>query len=187
MKRPTWATVVGIIGIVMGCFGILGGGQLMIMPKMMEMQKGMWTAMQESMEKQVAADPRQAPPKEMFKVFEKMWDVPEWFGTWCVAAGLIALLISGFYLFASIRLLQVKPTAVRLFYCAAGLSIGFALLKVVVALAATSFMGMTMMFGGMLGLIINVVLLIVVATGNKEPFRVAETQPTDTLGKGAAL
>ena len=54
MNRPTWATVVGIMGIVFGCFGILGGGQLMVMPKMMEMQEQMWSGIQESMEKQEA-------------------------------------------------------------------------------------------------------------------------------------
>ncbi len=187
MKRPTWATVVGIIGIIMGGFGILGGGQLMIMPKMMEMQKEIWSAVQESIEKQEATSPQQVPPKEMFQAFEKMWDAPEWFGTWCVAAGLIALLVSGFYLFASIHILQVKRTAVRLFYCAASLSIAFTLVKAVVALGATSFIGMSMMFGGILSLVINVVLLVVVATGNKDAFGIREPQPTNALDKRAGL
>ncbi len=170
MKRPTWATVVGVLGIIFGCFGVIGAGQLMMMPKMMEMQKEMFSSMQESMEKQETTDPQQTAPKEMFKTMEKMWDVPDWFDTYCVVAGIAALFVSGFYVFASIRLLQTKPTAIKLFYSAAGLDIGFTVLKSVVAMTAASFMGMGMMMGGMFGLVITVVLLIVVATGNKEAF-----------------
>ena len=37
-------------------------------------------------------------------------------------------------------------------------------------LASMSFMAMAMMFGGFFGLVVNVVLIIVVALGNKEAF-----------------
>ena len=163
MKRPTWATVVGIMGIIIGCFGILGGGQFMMMPKMMEMQKEVWSGMQESIEKQETTNPQQMPPKGM-------WHVPDWFDTYCMIAGIAAVFVSGFYVFSSIRLLQTKPTAIRLFYSAAGLAIGFTILRSAVAVVAMSFMGMAMMMGGMFGVVINVVLLIVVATGNKGAF-----------------
>ena len=174
MKRPTWATVVGIIGIIIGCFGILGAGQLMMMPKMMEIQKKVWSGMQKSMEKLETTNPQQMPPTEMFKAFGKMADVPDWFTTYCVMAGITALFVSGFFVFSSIRLLQTKPTAIKLFYLAAGLSIGFTIVKSVIAMAAMSFMGMGLMMGGMFGVVINVVLLTVVATGNKEAFALHE-------------
>lgn len=169
MNRPTWVTVVGILGIILGSFGIFGAAQLMLTPKMMEMQKDMMAEIQESMEDQETSESDRGAP-DMTEMFEKMWVVPEWFGTWCITAGTIGLLISGFYVFASIRLLQTTPTAVRLFYSAAGINIGFALLKAVVAMLATSYMIKAMMVGGLFGTVINVVLLIVVATGNKEVF-----------------
>ena len=47
-------------------------------------------------------------------------------------------------------------------------------MKSVIAMAAMSFMGMGLMMGGMFGVVINVVLLTVVATGNKEAFALHE-------------
>lgn len=170
MKRPTWATVVGIVGIIIGCFGILGGLQLIMMPKMMEMQKEMLSSMQEVIEKQESKDPQQAPPEEVFKMMEKMWDVPDWFGTYCATMGIAALFVCGFYVFAAIRLLQTKPTAIKLFYLAAGVAIGFGILKGVFAMATASFMVMSMMIGGLFGVVINIVLLIIAAGGDKEAF-----------------
>ncbi|MGD8669435.1 MAG: hypothetical protein PVF31_05095 [Desulfobacterales bacterium] len=41
MKRPTWVTIVGVLGIIFSCLGILAAGQEMIMPKILEMQKEM--------------------------------------------------------------------------------------------------------------------------------------------------
>ena len=142
----------------------------MIMPKMMEMQKEMWSDMQKSAELEEAADPQQIPPKEMFETMEKMWDVPDWFDTYCVIVGILAIFVFGFYVFSSIRLLQVKPAAIKLFYLAAGISIGFTILKAVVALYAKSFMVISMMLSGMVGVVLNVILLIVVATGDKKAF-----------------
>jgi hypothetical protein len=174
MNRPAWATVIGIIGIILGCFGILGGGQFMMMPKMMEMQKEMqdemFTAMQKAAEKQGTANAQEAPPKEVFEFMERMWETPEWFGTYCVVAGIVGVCVAGFYIFASIRLLQAKSTAIGLFYSAIGLAIAFAILKTVMAMATMSFVGMSMAMGGIFGLVINVVLLIVVITGDKEAF-----------------
>ncbi|MHC4253853.1 MAG: hypothetical protein ACYS9X_32470 [Planctomycetota bacterium] len=170
MQRPTWVTIVGVMGIVLGCLGVIGGGQTMIMPKMLEMQKKMMSGMQESLEKQQSTRPQAMPPKAVFKMMEDMWDVPEWFGTYCIAAGVVGLLVSGFLVFACIQLLQTKPTAIGLMYLALGLDVSFAALRGVVAVSTMSFMGMAMMMGGMFGGVISAVLLIVVATSDKEAF-----------------
>jgi len=180
MQRPTWATVVGIIGIILGCFGILGSAQFAMMPRMMEMQKEMqeemFTAMQEAAEKQGTANAQEAPPKEMLEFMERMMETPEWFESYCVVAGIVGVCVSGFYIFASIRLLQTKPTAVRLLYGAIGLAIGLAIVKAAAAMATMSFVGISMAMGGLFGLVINVVLLIVVITGNKEAFAAQQAQ-----------
>jgi len=191
MKRPTWATIVGILGIVFGCFGILGGGQEMFMPKMMEMQKEMFTAFQKAVpQKQPDAmheiideipDPSQEkkrsipnfPPAEMFEMMQKMWEVPSWFASYSISVGIAKALISAFYLLASIWLLQLKPISIRLFYCAAGLSIALCIVKGIVTLTSLSFMGVAMMFGGAFGAFIDIILIIVVLTGDKEAFAAA--------------
>ena len=189
MKRPTWATVVGILGIVFSCLGFLGAGQEIMMPKILKFQKEMFSHIEESIHKQSDEQKAELPdetrermssenenrsnidfPTEMFKFMGKMWEFPEWYGRWIVIFGVIKLFLCGLYLFASIRLLQIKPSAIRLFYLAAGLTIFLSILKGIVSLSALSFIGFTMMFGVMFGVIIDIVLIIVVATGNKEAF-----------------
>jgi len=162
------------MGIIFGILGILGGGQLIMMPKMMEMQREMFLSVKESIENQEVTNPQQIFPKKMFETMKKMLDTPDWFDTYCIIAGIVAFFVSGFYVFASIQLLQTKPTAIKIFYSAVSLTIGFSILKSIVAMVAMSFMGMAMMMGGTFGIVINVVLLIVVATGNKEAFILQE-------------
>jgi len=87
MSRPTWATVVGILGIILACLGIFGAGQTMLTPVMMKFQKEMMAGMQHSMRQQSAAHPQQAPPPEMFNAMQKMWNLPSWYGPWCVGVG----------------------------------------------------------------------------------------------------
>ncbi len=185
-RKPNWPKVVGILGIIFGAFGVIGGAQLMAMPSMMDMQKGMMSSMEKAFERRrpnrrdFEAPPDEenrssrrdfeAPPKEVFKVFNKMFDIPDWFGTWCKVGGILAMLISGFYIFAAIRLLQIKSGAVGLFYCAAGLAIALALVKVGVAVSLGSLMSIGMIMGGIIGGVADVILFVVVATGSKEMF-----------------
>ncbi len=167
MKRPTWATVVGVIGIIIGTLGILGGAQTVMMPKMIDMQKALWADMKTTMAENDITEPQDMPAEEIFQMMEKMWDVPGWFDVFCVIAGLLGVLVSGFYVFSCIRILQVRPAAIGLFYAAAGVSIGFTLVKGVFVMAAMSFMGMSLIVGGLLGVVINTVMMIVAATADK--------------------
>ena len=184
MERPTWATTVGILGIIFGCFGILGAGQEIFMPKILKMQKEMFTKMQEAPAQQKAkANPENCTeeknnksvkpvfPPAMSETMQKMFDVPDWFGAWSIFSGVAKALVSAIYLLASIWLLQLKPTSIKLFYWAAGSSVCLCVLKGVVSVAALSFMGIAMMFGGAFGALIDIVLIIVVATGNKAAFQ----------------
>ncbi len=164
MQKPTWAKVVGIIGIILGCFGLLGAGQTIMMPKMIEMQKEMMPQMQEMLEKQYGTS------QEAMNIMQKMWDTPEWFGTWCIISGIIALIIAGFYIYASIGLFQIKKSAIKMFYLAAGISIGFTILKGLITMAAMSFMGISVLIGGAFGIVFNIILLIVVANRDKQAF-----------------
>lgn len=191
MERPIWATVVGILGIIFGCLGILGAGQEIFMPKMMQIQKEMFSKMQETAAKQqpnnkseIGKDfhennkPNCRFPPEMFKSMQKMWAVPGWFGQWSMVTGITRALISAIYLLASIWLLMTKPVSIRLFYWAAGSSCVLGIIKGVVAFSAlSSFVGIAMVSGSAFGSLIDIVLIIVVVTGDKSAFQLASPQP----------
>ena len=182
MKRPTWATAVGVLGIIFSCLGILGAGQEIMMPKIFKLQKEMFSDFEEIIEGEIEKERINQLDQEgenrssaeiplgIFKSFIKWFDFPDWFGTWSIISGILKLLVSALFLFASIRLLQMKTSSIKLFYWAAGSSIALGVLKGIVALSAVSFMAIVMMFGGVFGIIIDIVLIIVVATGNKEAF-----------------
>ena len=51
MVRPTWVTAVGVLGIIFGCTGILGGGQQIMMPKILVFQQDMMADMQADMQR----------------------------------------------------------------------------------------------------------------------------------------
>ena len=166
MQKPTWAKVVGIIGIIIACFGLLGAWQTTNIPKMIKFQKEMMPQIEKRM-----AEKHQGSSEETMKMMEKMWNVPEWFNGWCVIAGVITFMVSGFYLYASIGLMQIKKIAISLFYMAGGASIIFSVIKGFMAISAMSFMGISLVFGDVFGIIVNIILLIVVASGNKEAFQ----------------
>lgn len=179
-NKPTWISVVGVLGIIFSCFGILGAAYDLVTPAMMEMQKEMFAQIESLQPQAMQNQGAEAPPEafyEMFKSMEKMWETPEWFKTWSISIGLVKLVLCGFSLLACIFLLQIKPVAVKLFYCSAGLNIGLALVKIAVMLASMSFMAMTMMIGGFFGLVVNIVLIIVVATNDKSAFNPAGPPP----------
>lgn len=196
MKRPTWATIVGILGIIFGCIGILGAGQEIFMPKMLKIQNEMFTEMEKVAAEQRAKNSSEkinaeqdsrnqnlALSPEMFEPMRKMWEYPDWFGPWSIFTGVVKAIISAIYLLASIWLLQIKPSSISLFYWAAGLSIALCVLKGIATLSALSFMGMAMMLGSSFAAFIDIILIIVVITGNKEAFQLqprSELQPTES-------
>lgn len=192
MTRPTWVTVVAVLGITFGCLGILSGGHDVLMPKLMEMQKEMFDSMHSTSLDEKSDSTRQTidsssvaknndlkyPPNEMFEVMQKMWEVPSWFGQYSIINGIIKALISAFYLLVSIWLLQMKFFSIRLFYWAAGLSIALSIVNIVILLNSFFWFGMGMMFGDVFGALIDIVLVIVVATGDKDAFHAHPLQNT---------
>ncbi len=204
MKRPSWATAIGIIGILFGALGIIGGIQEMMMPKMLQMQKEMFKTFANAphtrhehpapieaprgladMDPKNSTDNAPTPPAAenpnkpdnqslpnpaFPQQIEKMFDVPDWFGSWSVAIGIAKMIVSGFYLFASIWLLMLKPTSIKLFYWAVGASILLGVVKAIVGISALSFMVMAMMMGGLFGVVIDVVMIVVVALSDKTAY-----------------
>jgi hypothetical protein len=166
MTRPTWATVVGIIGIILAGFGVLGSINSIISPFFFTFQKEMISTIQESVE-EINNDET---PQRFSDLFGMMWNVPNWWRIWLIVSGIISLGISAFLLTASILLLQIKRSSIMLFYWAAGLTIGFNFIGTIAALLTGSFLAMGKSIGYLFGLIVAVVLLIVTATGEKKVY-----------------
>lgn len=182
MSRPSWVSAVGILGVIFSCFGILGSIQEITLPQTMKMQKEMFHSFEQAAAKNEASKNQDAPQhsgqekqhsadSQAFKTFEKLWDLPEWFSTWSVFSGSAKAIISAFYLYAAISLLLLKPSSIRLFYWAAGASIALCVAKSIVATFATSFIGIAILSGSAAGALIDVVLLVIVATSEKDVFR----------------
>jgi len=171
MQRPTWVLAVGILGIVFGIFGIIGSGQSILMPVFMKFQKQMMPQIEEQIQKEAGED-NKIPAKQM-EIVKKMWDMPDWFQTWSVVVGLVGMLVSGFYILASIFLLLMKRNGPKLFYIAAGTSIALSATKIIVALSAALIIGLSFAVWGAVGIICTGVLLIVTATADKSAFQLS--------------
>lgn len=149
MKRPAWATAVGVIGVIWGCLGVLGAALTLFMPvfmpKLLMEAQGNIPAGQEA---------------EHFKMMTRLWDMP-YLRNSCLLLGLTGILVSGFFIFASIRLLQMRRSSIKLIYSALCIEILFNILLLPegMVLKAVSILS---------GVAIYVVLLLVVIVGNKK-------------------
>jgi hypothetical protein len=164
--RPRWKTVIGVLGIIFGCFGIMSASQTALMPTMLEIQRKMFLAMQAEAAKGAQAQAFAGPFAAMFEMFAG--PTPAWFAPWCVVMGLLTLIISGLYVFSAISLLLVKPWAPRLFCIALTASIVAAFARTIGLMLARGVLGMGMGFGAMFGVVIDVVLLLIVLAHKSE-------------------
>ena len=147
MKRPGWATAVGIIGVIWGCLGLLGAVLTLFMPVympklLMDAQSNIPTGQE----------------TEHLKMMTHLWNMPYLHNS-CVIIGLIGVFVSGFFVLASIRLLQVRRSAIKLIYAALAIEIiaNILLLPEGIVLKTISIL---------FGVVIYIVLLLVVAAGD---------------------
>ncbi|MFA5339935.1 MAG: hypothetical protein WC317_07315 [Candidatus Omnitrophota bacterium] len=155
MKRPAWATAVGVIGIIWGSLGTLGAVLTMLMPifmpkLLMEAQRQMPAGQQNS---------------EFLRMMTQLWNTP-YLRNSCLFLGLIGILVSGFFVFASARLLQMRRPAIKLIYSALCIEILFnvLLLPENIVLKVVNILS---------GVVIYIVLLFIVAAGDKQAFNAA--------------
>ena len=109
-------------------------------------------------------------PDRLAGIFERMWDLPGWFGTWAILFGIAGLLVTGFYLLTSIWLLQVKPAADKLMIAALLISIILAAIQAITAVMVGGFVAILFVAGGVFSIIIDLVLLIVILTSDRGIF-----------------
>lgn len=168
MKRPTWATVVGILAMIFGLMDILGAAQKMALPSMFEMQQQMTKEMASVNDSALIGPMKEV--MDLFKSMQKEFQFPEWYKTWATVLGLISMAVAGLYLLSGIFLILMKPSAPRLFYLTIAVSIIWALVLAVVYVKSGAAILMGQLPALIASIVIDVVLLIVVLTGNKEAF-----------------
>jgi hypothetical protein len=178
-KRPGWVVIAGVLGIIMACCGIYSGSSMMIVPKMFEFQKKIMPGMMDKMMKAMPGGKyngkESAFPSagfgemygEMMKAFS---GGKTWFNTWCYISGASLMLISGFYLFSSIMLLQAKRIGVKLFYPAIALLCVYSVVNSVILISSGSFLGIAFIAGAASAIVFNLVLLFVVLLSDKKAF-----------------
>ncbi len=189
--KPGWVTAVAIIAMVLSGFGVMGGLQEALTPIMLDAQRTDYELMIEELnniaaeiettEAEQNTDIEQIPGSEaqqisnMFKsiagLLEKILNMPEWYLNWLVLSGIISMLIHGFYLFASIWLMQLKPYAPRYLAIALPLSIAFALVRTTIAVQALDTIALLLMAGTLIAMSVEVVLLLVLMTKDKSAFK----------------
>ena len=179
-KKPGWVTAVAIIAIVLSGFGAMGGLQEAMSPLMFEQQKEQYEEMMNEFDTMIEqASQNDDPTSQKFieymtlfmDVFKKIINMPDWYKTWMVISGLLQVAINGFYLFAAIWLLQMKPQAIGYLYIALPLSITLGITRVYFAHAAFDTIGLWVMTGSIIAIIIEVILLLVLIKADKSPFR----------------
>jgi hypothetical protein len=175
MKRPGWATVIGVLGIVFGALGLLRAGRIMLLPWILRLQKELLGLIAEGL---VTARGGAGLPEGVTRVLRLfLGDVPPWIGAWAVALGALSMVVCGFYLYASICLLSMRRGAVSLVTWAFGLSIALDVVKGIVFGATHSFIGMGIAVGCMFGAVVDGILLLVVLTSDKTAFEGGSSSP----------
>lgn len=126
-KPPTWANIIGILGICFGALGMVGGSYEIMMPLMMEMQGKMVESMKRSAAEQSESDGDDSTqpfhgPEEMFQTMQDLMAAPSWYSKFAYANGGLQLLFGGLLVLASIFLLIIKQGATTFFLTIAALS-----------------------------------------------------------------
>ncbi|HUT33025.1 MAG TPA: hypothetical protein VNE39_06075 [Planctomycetota bacterium] len=178
MKRPTWATVAGVLGIISAGAGTLGSAQMVMMAGPAAQQRRAYGVLDQAVGS--FTKPTGRPDDEFALVNETLRDfslamgrmtTPAWFPTWCIAGGVVGMFVAGALLVAASALLQMKRWAIVLFYCTAGLDIAWSLAKLAVISGTSSLVSMATPAWALPAIVIDVALLVVVAMGDKAAFR----------------
>ena len=168
MTRPTWITIVGVLGIIFGALGMMNAAQTAVTPQMLEWQRRFMHSIVSSM----PAQDKGPKAEDLEKAFDSFWGpVPHWFKPWSIAAGLIGLGLSVVYIYGMISLMLMKRWAVRLIYACSAAAIALAVARGVAGALALKLIGLNVMMTSAISLAFHCVLLLVIFANAKETFR----------------
>jgi hypothetical protein len=163
--RRRWKTVIGVLGVIFGSFGVMSATQVALTPMILEWQRKFMETIQTQASQQGSG--------QMFGAVASMFEqflapTPWWFTPWCIGLGLVSLAVSAFYLFSAIWLILQKPSAPRCFCVAMIASISTVVARIVGLAMARGLLGLMMGLGTMFGIVIDLVLLLIVLAHRSE-------------------
>jgi hypothetical protein len=188
-NRSIWPTIVGIIGLFIGIFGVLNGYQGIYFSSMISMKEDVFSNIeQSSLEKQTKNELEKTDEyylrenygeslsPEIINKLKANDNLPSWTKSWTYFSGIAKIVISILYLIVSIMILRRKSSSILLFYWVAGASSLFSILNGVAIISTSSFISLALILWSQFGVIINIALIVVVARGNKEDFKIEPFQ-----------
>ncbi len=177
-KRPTWATVAGVLGIISAGAGMLGSTQMMMTAGPLRQQRIAAGALERAVGSFTKPGPRRDEDSALLDDYLRGFSAamgtltpPAWYPTWCVVAGVAGMSVAGVLLVAASALLQVKRWAVVAFCGAAGLDVAWCVTKLAVGAQVSYPLSLSASGWALPALVIDVALLVVAAMGDKAAFR----------------
>lgn len=178
-QKPGWVTAVAIIGIILSGFGVMGALQEAMTPVMIEAQKAQYAQVSAQFEQMIQEmekldETANSPVLDMIRkfhtLFQKIMNMPEWFQSWSVIAGLLGIFINGAYLTGAILLLRLKPRGLTLLYLFLPLSIALGITRTLVSVSAFGDGAYYLMGGTLVAAMIEGVLFLTLLRANKSVF-----------------
>jgi hypothetical protein len=167
MKRPRWASILGIIGILISCLSFFLGTIDVISPWKTELQKEI---LLENKTKFLNNDEgkHQIRISQMDLAF--IQECPEENLKWFAYLGIAEIISAALFLLSSIWLLLLQPLGIRLFPWAAGCIIAVKMLQSILAAVSLPSYGIVLLVPGLIWALINIKLIRVISSGNKDAF-----------------
>jgi hypothetical protein len=109
------ATVIGILGLLLGSCGASSAGYEMVMPRMLDMQREFMATIQATQAKRAPdADVVDPFPTELFEKLQGWMEVPESVRPWFPLSGLVGLTAFAALGFAGLLILLQNPLGARI-------------------------------------------------------------------------
>lgn len=175
-KLPTWAVIVGVLGICFGALGTLSGAYGVLMPKMLSLQQEVVVSMRQSMPAAGQAAPGGTLSTDPMGVLERLLSMPHWYVHWALANSLAEMLIGLAYLLSALLLLMLRRGAPTAFMVAAGASLLRNTVSAGLALGTASLFAYWTLGSAVCGAIVDLALLATVALADKSAYRSSGAQ-----------
>jgi hypothetical protein len=182
MQRPTWVTIVGILAIIFGVFGVMSGAQEIIMPHMLDMQKEVLLEVNEMLQKSQSKDSQSGGtadanaeqgfnPFKLMNYFSHQLELPDWFRTFAPLFGTISILVSISYLLSGVFFLMLKSFAPMMFNITLGISIVWSVISAVIYGVSDNIILIMNVPGSITSVIIDIVLITIILLSSQQAFR----------------
>lgn len=176
-KTPTWATIVGVLGLCFGAMGTLSGAYGVLMPAMFSANSELMLVMKQTFygSRQYPAAPARRSDGTLQagseRFMEQLLRMPKWYARWSVADGATQLVLGMAYVLGALLLLLVRRGAPALFMAAAAASLLRNLISVALAVSAASLLAYWLLGTALCGALVDLGLLTTVALADKSAYQ----------------